>query len=260
MKRLISIVVFAFLATSGIGVPLVSANAAVKMGTKCTKVNELIKSNSKIFVCTKSGSKLIWKTASAAQIAKYKAQELAKTRVALGSKGPGGGVVFYDAGSTKPWGRYLEVAPDGWNAGGDPSVYWCNLAGEIGGPVPATGKAIGDGAPNTDLIVKMCTVGAAVSARSYRGGGKSDWFLPSLGELTALCFFATGQTPAASPDGCSNGKNTLNWSSNEYWTSSAANGDMAWTLVLSAGGSTGSRMWNWDYYGPPAAVKPIRAF
>lgn len=259
MKRLFSIVIAAFLIASGTGFPLVSANAAVKVGAKCTKANELIKSNSKILACTKSGTKLIWKAASAAQIAKFKAQELAKNTIALGAKGPGGGTVFYDAGSTKPWGRYLEVAPDGWNPGGDPSVYWCNLAGEIGGPVPETGKAIGEGASNTDLIVKMCNVGAAIIARAYRGGGKSDWFLPSVDELTALCFYVNGQTPASSPDGCGHGKYKLDVTTGDYWTSTAASGQMAWTRSLVTGG-TSAAMWNWDYYGPSTAVRPIRAF
>ena len=33
---------------------------------------------------------------------------------AVGLKGPGGGRVFYDAGSVQPWGRFLEVAPQTW--------------------------------------------------------------------------------------------------------------------------------------------------
>jgi len=32
----------------------------------------------------------------------------------IGDTGPAGGIVFYDAGSTQPWGRYLEAAPPDW--------------------------------------------------------------------------------------------------------------------------------------------------
>jgi hypothetical protein len=47
-------------------------------------------------------------------------------------------------------------------------------------------KGIGSGKTNTDLMLNSCSSGAAVLARSYRGGGKTDWSLPSRDELREL--------------------------------------------------------------------------
>ena len=44
----------------------------------------------------------------------------------IGDAGPGGGIVFYDAGSVQPWGRYLEAAPAKWFRGDDPSDLYCD--------------------------------------------------------------------------------------------------------------------------------------
>lgn len=105
----------------------------------------------------------------------------------IGRKGPGGGIVFYDAGSEQEWGQYLEAAPADWARGR--AIFravWCTASVDL-----ATGVGIGDGAQNTDLIVDACppTTAAGFAAR-YRGGSKRDWYLPSQGELDALA--ATG--------------------------------------------------------------------
>jgi hypothetical protein len=53
-----------------------------------------------------------------------------------------------------------------------------------------TSTALGSGASNTDKIIAQNGPGidyAAGLARAYRGGGYSDWYLPSKGELYKFC-------------------------------------------------------------------------
>ena len=119
---------------------------------------------------------------------------------ALGDTGPGGGKVFIVQTPTAaaPW-RYMEAAPNTWSGGdGDPSIRWCNITDQF---VPnlltgnrdtvQTSTAIGAGYSNTQKMLRGCEYGAANAAASYNGGGKSDWHLPSLGELHQLCLRRT---------------------------------------------------------------------
>jgi hypothetical protein len=102
----------------------------------------------------------------------------------VGRIGPGGGIVFYDAGAEQDWGRYLEAAPVGWSKSRRFTATWCIDAVDV-----ATGAEIGDGADNTDAIMDTCDRGgitAAEVASRYRGGRKRDWYLPSRAELDAL--------------------------------------------------------------------------
>jgi len=141
--------------------------------------------------------------------------------------GPGGGVVFYDAGSVQPWGRFLEVAPWNWNpqlapteayactgrcgakdsflkpltdrtqdGGKDVGGYaLCSLGSKLGG-VSTTGTALGAGPGNTKVLLAACGAPAAGQdpdavnlVATYRGGGLADWFLPSKDELDRLYRF-----------------------------------------------------------------------
>ena len=126
----------------------------------------------------------------------------------LGSTGPGGGIVFYDAGKVQSWGRYLEVAPQGWsgntNDPNDPYAFWCDklpalpypLISNVGkdiSPQTAAATTIGMGPTLTARMLKGCVNGAASLATSYLGIGSNDWFLPSQGEINELCKFAYGQ-------------------------------------------------------------------
>ncbi|MBN1534839.1 MAG: DUF1566 domain-containing protein [Spirochaetes bacterium] len=99
---------------------------------------------------------------------------------AIGSRGPAGGWIFYDSGSSSGGWRYLEAAPEDQGR----AVWGCK-----GKTIPgAQGAAIGDGRKNTASILKHCgdEDTAAVKVSAYRGGGKNDWFLPSIDELKAM--------------------------------------------------------------------------
>ena len=119
----------------------------------------------------------------------------------LGSTGPGGGIVFYDAGSKQSWGRYLELAPAGWNGTEmDPKAAWCDNTSALYPAITdvalkaSLGLEIGKGKANTEFMLLKCLSGSAVVAHSYSGGGKNDWFLPSQEELNELCKYARNQT------------------------------------------------------------------
>ncbi|HPS58668.1 MAG TPA: hypothetical protein PK514_11240 [Spirochaetota bacterium] len=98
----------------------------------------------------------------------------------IGDRGPAGGWIFYDKGNTSDGWRYLEAASEDQSAG---SKWGCK-----GQSTGARGTAIGTGKANTAAIIKSCgeeRIAAKVAA-DYRGGGKSDWFLPSKDELNMM--------------------------------------------------------------------------
>lgn len=99
----------------------------------------------------------------------------------IGDRGPGGGWIFYDKGDSKGGWRYLEAAAEDQAL----DAMWYNgVVVQIG----ATGREIGTGKSNTAKIIKIQGKGyyAARLCVDYRGGGKSDWFLPSKDELDAM--------------------------------------------------------------------------
>ena len=226
------------------------AHAVVKPGTKCSKLGDKQDYQGKTYTCVKSKGKLVWNkgvatptsstnsftddaadkaAADKAAADKKAAQEAVRVKLIvdklalvctsdsncpLGSTGPGGGMVFYDAGSKKSWGRYLEAAKDDWKGGYSQAVFapWCKkwngdytfgvkdvrplniyLTGEVSNPAlkKTLGVEIGKGKANTDLMLAFCDDerSAAAMARAHKGGNKSDWYLPSKNELMALCKF-----------------------------------------------------------------------
>ena len=170
----------------------------------------------------------------------------------IGSTGPGGGIVFYDAGKTITskyldasgkevsynW-RYLEVSPrlsitmpDGSTSSTIPwGVNWNSSSGWLWSASAVEGlKAdIGTGRYNTTKTVnqlgtsfnshyysssmtadKLTGPGnyAPCVCYNYRGGGFSDWYLPSIQELVKI------YTNAALPKYIS--ENNCLWSSSVY--------------------------------------------
>lgn len=67
----------------------------------------------------------------------------------IGSTGPGGGIVFFDAGSVQSWGRFLEAA-------------------------------------RSDLPGEYNWQDAMFAAEEYSAGGYSDWRLPTIDEWAFL--------------------------------------------------------------------------
>jgi hypothetical protein len=177
------------------------------------------------------------------------------TSCAVGDTGPGGGIVFFDSGANKAWGRYLEAAPVGWNgAPEDPVAQWCpEYNGDFGegyvesAPPLKTRDSVGAGKTNTKRILDSGCTGAAALAKSYRGGGKNDWFLMSYEEGDLMLHEETAPGGGAVVPGLSPNAGGP-YFSGTYWTSSAQDDGYA------TSGGTGVRV------DRERHVRPIRAF
>lgn len=152
----------------------------------------------------------------------------------LGDIGPGGGLVFLIAG-----GLTYEMAPRAW---GDPDLPWCNVGNSD--VVGAIGVDVGTGSTNTVAMVAACATGAANSAAEYRGGGLTDWFLPSRAELNAMYSFAI---PAEQTS-------TYGFAPHFYWSSTQDDPNNAWGRHFNLGNQISVFKPNLN------RVRPIRAF
>jgi hypothetical protein len=197
----------------------------------------------------------------------------------VGDIGPGGGVVFYDAGKTESWGRYLEASPASCQKSG---LTWrIALPGKRGTkqlpmlyPTWATAarqrvesKRLGMGQVNTALVIKQhkglpqssLDATAAGYANSLVCGGKDDWFLPSKDELDTL------YNVLAVTDNDLTGNNSFGFTRGFYWTSSEYNNETAWTQLWVDGQQFDREKWmsgdkRKDGGFNPFHVRPIRAF
>ena len=180
---------------------------------------------------------------------------LAAVGCRVGDIGPGGGIIVYDAGYDDYWGRYLEVAPKS-----------CELTRVAFATTPigslftasdrVRAKAIGAGRLNTKTLADRTSTTAAQGARKPCNG-KTDWFLPSKGELNeAFRALSHGRVGTAlTPIG--------QFERGYYWTSSDYNGQTAWTQYF-ADGQQFDRVQtlsgNKSGKANPFYVRPMRAF
>ena len=168
------------------------------------------------------------------------ANELCK----IGMTGPAGGHIFlvdYDDQYTGF--DYLEAAPS--NCEGT-SITWSsdttNSLAALNGWAP---RAIGSGQANTTAMMTSSgsyvadTAGAAFYSDSLTCGGKSDWFLPSIGEMRLMGDNLQGIGSFAVPG---------------YWSSSAQTASHAWYYSFYFENLNNSNKAN--FYD----VRPVRAF
>ena len=301
MKRrvLISLLIIGFSLPT-----IASSQATIKVGTAC-KVAGQIDAQLTLtqrgffffFACTKVNSKLVWKQTkySESSFAKLSAKLIAQRAAvvypgqgkkcvpgdcAIGSIGPAGGIVFYDAGSLKSWGRYLEVAPAGWTGrpeGNDTLTTWCDpmqegaaidFAKDINSDpkiLPFTGATFGQGKSLTAKLLAKCPNGAALPVTNYVGGNTADWYLPSADELNALCKFTYGvlnTTPDMICDSTGNPRGEFQ--DDQYWSSSQGfsyGKPMPAAFVAWFGATkTFPAYSNYEPIQNTRAVRPIRAF
>ena len=237
-----------------LSISIPNANAEVNaVGTTCPKVGEIAKSASGVVVCVNDGGKVIWQiqtkssspspeTPSGTPVSSKSGwhnlpSSQQTSPCVIGKKGPGGGIIFYDAGSVKRWGRCLEAAPSGWfGTPLDPTNAWCNVNLASFG---VTSLVVGGGRANTALLTSHCSSGAAVIAASYHGGTKSDWYLPSQDELNAMYAMRVVIGGLAH---------------SSYWTSSEQSIYFAYAQRM----SDGLQMYGGKLYS--VYLRPIRAF
>lgn len=103
----------------------------------------------------------------------------------IGDTGPGGGAIFYDAGSTLSWGRYIEVANRGWSALNPTNDPFIQFSGNVSQYFGGSYNTVGTGKTNFDLaIAQNSTANKAITiVKDYRGGGKDDWFIGNVTEM-----------------------------------------------------------------------------
>ena len=183
----------------------------------------------------------------------------------VGDIGPGGGIVFYDAGKEEYWGRYLEIAPQScegvrypWRPNGNQKFVYTPQGGQSAAELRVLAKGIGMGKVNTRIITVALGAGkyAAKYAEDLVCNGRDDWFLPSKDELDTA-YNRLAQNRVGSKDTPIGGFNK-----GYYWTSSDYNNATAWSQYF-MDGQQFDRVQTMDGNRTPPnpfRVRAIRAF
>ncbi len=197
---------------------------------------------------------------------------------ACGGTGPGGGTVFYASSTPFACGagmasacNFLEAAPNLWapnsqsscrSAGGTcggsaqqtsdfafsgKGITLCTGSGMENVNAGATETVIGSGYANTTALLPVCNSGDAPNAaRSYNGGGKTDWSVPSLNELTALYSYPNRNAIGGFPP-------------SDYWSSSNDRSFVGAATVTNFNGGSNKRTQSMDLW-QTFGLRPVRAF
>jgi hypothetical protein len=200
---------------------------------------------------------------------------------ALGDTGPGGGTVFYvnatgfncgpnHTSTGSPSGglcNYLEAAPANWSGGSDPARSFVppSFTNEIPNhpktPKTNSTSELGLGYKYSEFIVAVSAdkTYAAGRARTYNGGGRSDWYLPVTTELNQLCKYVSGQAWVSDITICTGSSNpSLGMSTDDgYWTSSGTS-EYAKAAMMQRMLSGFQEEKYYVHIG--AKIRPIRAF
>jgi len=187
----------------------------------------------------------------------------------LGSTGPGGGKIAYVASSPFACGpnreascTYLEAAPRVWIDPPEPEVGLTETGTVLSLPTaPEDTRGIGWGYLNTRNIIDQfpgaLTLAAAL-AQSYRGGGKNDWYLPSIDELVKILELSVAFSALAV-------RNAWVHPEKYYWSSSLEEGNevdgyAAIVALAEEFGSLSVTSPESDDTDESYLVRPVRAF
>jgi hypothetical protein len=168
---------------------------------------------------------------------------VADEKCKIGMTGPGGGTIFFvDYNDIYPTFNYLEAAPTSCESA---PQRWSSADTGVTAARGWAARAVGAGQSNTAAIKAVFTAdnsgnNAAYFATSCSAGGKSDWFLGSLGEMKLMYDNLIGVGGFVE---------LYYWSSTEYDTANA------WDQYFSYGYQGITAKANTSRY-----VRPVRAF